>query len=164
MIGDDKTEGGVKRKWTGSDEGNQSTRKATGKKVRQGRKAWNDGREMRTYDDTKRKGTHHYMQGKETTVRATADEIQHGLQKLIESSAAWKTKEQGEAMEKIMDMNGRESLIVILPTGGGKSVLPALIKGAGTSIVVIPFTALIDDLVDRAQKNGVDCIRWKPVS
>jgi superfamily II DNA helicase RecQ len=167
IVGDDKTEGGVKRKLTGSDEGNQSTGKATGKKARQGREARSDGREMRTNHDTQRERTHHNMQGKETTVRATADEIQNGLQKLIGSSAAWKTKEQGEAMEMIMGMSGRESLIVILPTGGGKSVLfmlPGLIKGAGTSIVVVPFTALMDDLVDRAQKSGVDCIRWKPGS
>ena len=43
-------------------------------------------------------------------------------------------------------------------------MLPGLIKGAGISIVVVPFTALMDDLVDRAQKSGVDCIRWRPAS
>jgi superfamily II DNA helicase RecQ len=148
MGGDDKAERGVKRNWIESDDSNESTGKRTGKKARQGREVWKDGR------------------GKETTeeATATADEIQNGLQKLIGSSAAWKTKEQGEAMERIMRMSGRESLIVILPTGGGKSVLfmlPGFIKGAGTSIVVVPFTALMDDLVDRARKSGMDCIRWK---
>jgi superfamily II DNA helicase RecQ len=56
---------------------------------------------------------------------------------------------------------------MVLPTGGGKIVLfmlQALINGAGTSIVGMPFTALMDDLVDRVQKSGVDCIRWKPES
>jgi len=56
-------------------------------------------------------------------------------------------------MEQIMGLSGRESLIVVLPTGGGKSVLfilPGLIKEAGISIVVVPFTVLMDDLVDRA--------------
>ena len=169
MGGDDGAEGGVKRKRRETDDGdqNQSTGKATGKKARQGRETWKDGRGRETRDDAQGKGTHHNRQGKETRARATAGEIQDGLQQLIGLNAAWKTKEQGEAMEQIMSLSGRESLIVVLPTGGGKSVLfmlPGLIKGAGTSIVVVPFTALMDDLVDRARKSGVDCIRWKPAS
>ena len=92
-------------------------------------------------------------------------QIERGLRRLIGEHARWKTEEQGEAMEKVMSMTRRETLIVVLPTGGGKSVLfmlPALIESSGTSIVVVPFTALIDDLVDRARKSGVDCVRWMP--
>ncbi|SLM36305.1 recq family helicase [Lasallia pustulata] len=91
-------------------------------------------------------------------------EVQTGLQRLLGEQATWKSNEQGEAMHRIMKMNGQETLIVVLPTGGGKSVLfmlPALIASGGTSIVVVPFSALMDDLVDRAKKSGVDCIRWK---
>jgi superfamily II DNA helicase RecQ len=46
---------------------------------------------------------------------------------------------------------------MVLLTGRGKSMLftlPTLIEGAGTSIVVVPFTALMDDLMDRVQKSG----------
>ena len=31
----------------------------------------------------------------------------------------------------------------------------------GTNIVVVPFAALMDDLVDRARLAGIDCLRWK---
>ena len=59
-------------------------------------------------------------------------------------------------------MDRRDTLIVILPTGGGKSVLfilPALIEAGGTSIVIMPFSVLINDLVDRARANKMDCVR-----
>jgi hypothetical protein len=130
----------VKRQWMGSDDGNQSTRKATGKKA--WNEIWNDGRE---------RGSYHNVPGKDTTERGTtADEIQHELQKLIGPSTAWKTKEQGETMEKILSMSGGKNVLFMLS---------ALIKEAGTSIVVFPFTALTDDLMDRAQQSGMDCIR-----
>jgi superfamily II DNA helicase RecQ len=47
----------------------------------------------------------------------------------------------------------------VLLTGASKSVLfmlPALLSVTGTYIVVVPFSALIDDLVDRARERGVD--------
>ena len=47
MGGEDKAEGGMKRKRRETDDG-----KATGKKARQGREVWKDGRE---------KDTHHHM-------------------------------------------------------------------------------------------------------
>src|SRR5579859_2900400 len=60
-------------------------------------------------------------------------------------------------------MKGCKTLIVILSIGGGKSVLfmvLALMPVMGTSIVVVPFVALMDDLVARVQCSGIDCIRW----
>ena len=92
-------------------------------------------------------------------------EVQKGLKRLLGPQAEWKTTEQGAAMERIMKMKKAEMLIVVLPTGGGKSVLfqlPGLLKSTGTSVVVVPFLALMEDLVERAQKAGIDCIRWKP--
>jgi hypothetical protein len=61
MGGEDKAEGGVKRKRRETDDGNQSTGKATGKKACQGREVWKDGREKEICDDAQGKGTHHYM-------------------------------------------------------------------------------------------------------
>jgi superfamily II DNA helicase RecQ len=52
----------------------------------------------------------------------------------------------------------------VLPTGGGKSLLftlPACIEETGVTIVVVPYRALIEDLVGRVQQCGVDCIEWK---
>jgi hypothetical protein len=52
----------------------------------------------------------------------------------------------------------------VLPTGGGKSLLfsvPAGMDNTGMTVVVVPYRALIKDLVDRMQKRGIDCIEWK---
>jgi superfamily II DNA helicase RecQ len=40
-------------------------------------------------------------------------------------------------------------------------MLPAVMQDTGTSIVVVPFVALMDDLVTRATDMGVDCIRYR---
>lgn len=61
---------------------------------------------------------------------------------------------QREAMEAVL--TGRDSL-VILPTGGGKSLcfqVPALV-GDGLAIVVSPLIALMKDQVDTLVSNGV---------
>src|SRR5262249_17736054 len=64
---------------------------------------------------------------------------------------------QREAMTAILD--GRDSLVV-LPTGGGKSLCfqaPALAKrGGGLGLVVSPLIALMKDQVDSLVENGVD--------
>lgn len=91
---------------------------------------------------------------------------------MLGESAEWKSQEQREGMRRIMSMqnNGVRSdmLITILPTGGGKSIffyLPSFIdseKGPGgkTNVVVVPFTALADDLVERGLEFGIDCMQW----
>lgn len=65
-----------------------------------------------------------------------------------------------------MDMRRGEVLICVLPTGGGKSIffmLPAVAEETGTSIVVVPFVALMDDILDRARDDfGIDCLKWEP--
>ena len=56
-------------------------------------------------------------------------------------------------MVKVIAMRGNESLTVVLPTGAGKSVLfmvPALVEKWGTTVVIVSFAALMDDLVERA--------------
>ncbi len=58
--------------------------------------------------------------------------------------------------------------IVMLPTGGGKSVfffLPAFMEderglGGSISVVVVPFVALAEDLVMRAVELCIDCMKW----
>ncbi|KAH6982549.1 hypothetical protein EDB80DRAFT_592644 [Ilyonectria destructans] len=69
-------------------------------------------------------------------------------------------------MQAILSLHGEQSAICVLPTGAGKSLLfmvPAIMHdGGGTSIVVVPFAALMADLVDRAQRMGVDVIEFRP--
>ena len=87
-----------------------------------------------------------------STVVATED-ISEGLKRLLGRTATWRIPEQGEAMTQVMAMRGNETLTVVLPTGAGKSVLfmlPALVEEWGTTVVIVPFAALMDDLVERA--------------
>ncbi|KAF1922768.1 uncharacterized protein M421DRAFT_10224, partial [Didymella exigua CBS 183.55] len=66
------------------------------------------------------------------------------------------------ALHAVID--GQTPLVVVLPTGGGKSLLfsvPACMDDAGVTVVVVPYRALIEDLVDRMQKCGIDCMEWK---
>jgi superfamily II DNA helicase RecQ len=89
-----------------------------------------------------------------------------GLRILLGDRARWKSDEQREGMRHIMTLKGNKVLIIVLPTGGGKSIffmLPAVPQmNAGVSVVVVPFVALMDDLVDRAHEFGIDCLRWLP--
>ena len=55
--------------------------------------------------------------------------------------------------------------VVVMPTGGGKSLLftaPACLDSTGVTIVVVPFRALINDLVEKAKKAGIDSVEWRP--
>jgi superfamily II DNA helicase RecQ len=52
-----------------------------------------------------------------------------------------------------------------MPTGGGKSLLftaPACLDGTGVTTVVVPLRALINDLVDKAKKAGIDSMERRP--
>jgi superfamily II DNA helicase RecQ len=52
-------------------------------------------------------------------------------------------------------------LIVVLLTGGGKSLLfivPGCVEEGGITIVVVPYCALIIDLVTRIRGSGIKCI------
>ncbi|PON19994.1 hypothetical protein TGAM01_v211133 [Trichoderma gamsii] len=54
-------------------------------------------------------------------------------------------------------------LVAILPTGGGKSLtfmVPAMLAGAGVTIVVAPYAELKRQLVTRCLDAGIDCKHW----
>jgi ATP-dependent DNA helicase RecQ len=62
---------------------------------------------------------------------------------------------QQEAMDAILD---RRDSIVVLPTGGGKSLCfqaPALVDSAGLALVVSPLISLMKDQVDGLRVDGV---------
>jgi RAD3-like DEAD/DEAH box helicase len=105
--------------------------------------------------------------------RRTAEDVDAGLRRLFGPAAEWRSERQREIMVRIMGLqdNGYRSelLIVVLPTGGGKSVffmLPAALDedgadGGSTSIVVVPFAALLRDMERRARDAGIDCLWWR---
>jgi len=50
-------------------------------------------------------------------------DVQHGLEQLFEPHATWNLPHQSEVVEKIAGLTEHESLIIMLPTGAGKSAL-----------------------------------------
>ncbi|PCD21222.1 hypothetical protein FGRA07_11749 [Fusarium graminearum] len=93
------------------------------------------------------------------------DDMADGLRRLLGPKATWRSDKQAESMRSIMALKADDTAINVLPTGAGKSILfmlPAVMQDTGTSIVVVPFVALMDDLVARATDMGVDCIRYRP--
>jgi superfamily II DNA helicase RecQ len=91
------------------------------------------------------------------------EEVHKAMQQVLgQSEVSFKSFEQEQAMYAVIA--GQTPLVVVLPTGGGKSLLftvPACLDGAGVTIVVVPYRALIEDLVGRIQRCGIDCIEWK---
>jgi len=88
------------------------------------------------------------------------------MQKALgKSEVSFKSEEQKLAMEAIVLAEQTTPLVVILPTGGGKSLLfmaPACLEDPGITIVVVPFRALINNLVETAKKAGIDSTEWRP--
>lgn len=86
--------------------------------------------------------------------RRVEGEVEITLPLLLGQGAQWRLPEQEQAIKRIVTMQDGETLITVLPTGACKSILfmlPALMRTTGTSIVVVPFVALMGDLVARAR-------------
>ncbi|KAF1922141.1 uncharacterized protein M421DRAFT_45207, partial [Didymella exigua CBS 183.55] len=91
------------------------------------------------------------------------DKIRTALQQVLGTQeVGFRSVEQEQAMHAVLD--GQNPLVIVLPTGGGKSLLftvPAVVEQTGVTVVVVPYQALINNLVERIQSSGVECIEWK---
>jgi superfamily II DNA helicase RecQ len=88
-------------------------------------------------------------------------EVQLALERLLGPGATFRSPEQKEALLRIW--RGESPLVTILPPSGGKSLLfqlPASVPGAGVTIVVLPFVALMENLKMRCRELGISCRRW----
>ncbi len=74
-----------------------------------------------------------------------------------------RSEAQRQGLEAVL--RNHKELIIVLPTGGGKSLLfmgPASLQSANTTVVIVPFIALTEDLIRRGSAAGITCIKWKP--
>lgn len=83
--------------------------------------------------------------------------VQH-LEKILAYQFGYKGFREGQLAAVQATLAGQDSLVV-LPTGGGKSLcfqLPPLAKDAGFTVVISPLIALARDQVNRCQDSDID--------
>ncbi|KAF2022562.1 hypothetical protein EK21DRAFT_27326, partial [Setomelanomma holmii] len=82
----------------------------------------------------------------------------------------YKSPEQKAALYAVVQ--GLSPLIVVLPTGGGKTLLPAAAAvlddaaqqksgRSSVTILVVPFCALIEDMLARLCSAGIKAVEWQ---
>jgi superfamily II DNA helicase RecQ len=76
--------------------------------------------------------------------------------------AEFRSMEQRQAMFAVLK---RETpLVVVLPTGGGKTLLatlPALMDSTRVHVFIAPFRALVNNMVERFRTDGLEAIEWR---
>jgi len=68
------------------------------------------------------------------------------------------------ALQLVHNQSPNVPWIVVLPTSSGKSALIFSVAAMATQqtvIVVVPFAALVDDIVVRCQAAGLQCEEWR---
>ena len=87
-----------------------------------------------------------------------------GLRELHhDESLEWKSAEQAQALTLVMSWT--EQVVVVLPTGAGKSaifMLPCTLPDAGITILIVPLVALRCDLLRRLRELRVEHLEWLP--
>jgi superfamily II DNA helicase RecQ len=102
---------------------------------------------------------------KEVRVETTTHEsdVCKAMQRIFKTqNVGFRSVEQELAVYAVLDK--QTPLVVVLPTGGGKSLLfmvPGCVEEGGMTVVVVPYRALIADLVARIRGSGIECMEWK---
>lgn len=101
----------------------------------------------------------HRHQGEDGLLR---ENIRGAIQKLLQNpNACEKSKSQMEAI--LLIMRKRQDGLITMRTGGGKSMLwlvPPLLDPEACFIVVCPFTALLNQQCEFAQRCGLQAIEY----
>ncbi|EGX50726.1 hypothetical protein AOL_s00054g994 [Orbilia oligospora ATCC 24927] len=88
--------------------------------------------------------------------------VDHLLCRLFKTKTPeYRSPQQKLALEHIV--TGTTQILAILPTGGGKSLLfqlPTRLTGARTTVVIVPFKALQDDIMEKTSNLGIPNSRW----
>lgn len=87
-----------------------------------------------------------------------------GLQRIYHDIHAKPRSEgQASALQLVHYPSFKRPLVIVLPTSSGKSALffsVAAMTDQQTVVVVVPFAALVDDILIRGQAAGLDCEEW----
>ena len=87
-----------------------------------------------------------------------------GLQRVLGPGAQPRSRGQAEALELVHTATQQRPQIIVLGTGSGKSLLffsVAAVAAGQTVIVVVPFAALVNDLIRRARACHLTCEEWQ---
>jgi len=87
-----------------------------------------------------------------------------GLQRILGPDAQPRSQGQAQALELVHTATATQPQIIVLGTGSGKSLLffsVAAMVSHQTVIVVVPFAALVDDLIARARGHQLTCEEWQ---
>lgn len=91
------------------------------------------------------------------------DQALLGLQRIYGPQAQPQSEGQASALQLVHHPLPKVPLIIVLPTSSGKSALffsVAAMTRQQTVIVVVPFAALVDDIIVRGQAAGLECEEW----
>ena len=96
-----------------------------------------------------------------------SDPVLVGLQRIYhDRHARPRTEGQAAALELVHHPSPTQPLVIVLPTSSGKSALffsVAAMTRQQTVVVVVPFAALVDDIISRGEAAGLDCEEWVDV-
>src|SRR5436189_1121805 len=87
------------------------------------------------------------------------NKINQSLRHLFGPSGKFRSEKQEEGL--LATIEGKSPLFIILPTGAGKSLMfeiPALFKGAKSTIVIVPLVGLAENLLQRCKDDRIDTI------
>jgi len=103
--------------------------------------------------------------GHPEAITAASSRAMEGLRRIYGPDAKPQSEGQAAALELVhRRMAKTATTIIVLPTSSGKSVLffsVAAMAVGQTVIVVVPFAALVDDILARASGSGIQCREWQ---
>src|SRR5438876_5202366 len=91
--------------------------------------------------------------------------MKKAMKKLLgKDDPTFKSPEQANLFFAIMaGTKNKETIISVMATGVEKTfpiLLSALLPGSGSTIVITPFVALMEDFISRCQEKKISCEKW----
>jgi superfamily II DNA helicase RecQ len=98
------------------------------------------------------------------TTKQFSDEYLLGLLRTVlkKNDATFTCPEQRDMIRHVLA--GARNMVVILPTGSGKSMawlIPAIIPSDKVSVVIVPYQSLLQDHIKEAKERQIRFHHWK---